>query len=291
MTSAPTAAATTTARPARGRRGLDGWALAAVPGVLFLLGLFAYPIVRVLLRSVEGGTGNYVRLAESTGFGKILVQTFWIAALVTVVCLLLAYPYALVMSRVGGLWQTVLIILVLVPVWTAFLVRSIGMQVLLMDTGVINRTLMSLGAISEPLPLIRNTFAVTFGMTQILLPFMILPIYSVMRRVRPELVPAALSLGAPPWRAFLQVYVPQTLSGVVSGVLLVFVLSLGFFVVPAILGGTGGTMIARSIVELANRNDLGMASTLAVALLATTTIVLAVGSRFVRLNDVIGGRR
>lgn len=289
--SSATATSTTTTRPARSVRRPSGWSLAAVPGIIFLLVFFAYPILRVLMRSLEDGASNYSRLFETAGYGKILLQTFWIAALVTVVCLLLAYPYALLMARVGGGWRTVLIAVVLVPVWTAFLVRSIGMQVLLLDTGVINQTLIRFGVISEPLSLIRNTFAVTVGMSQIMLPFMILPIYSVMRRVRPELVPAALSLGAPPWRAFLQVYVPQTLSGILSGVLLTFVLSLGFFVVPAILGGTEGTMIARSIVDLTNRNNLDMASTLAVALLATTAVILTIGSRFVRINDVIGGGR
>ncbi|MGI5126833.1 ABC transporter permease [Pseudonocardia sp. CA-107938] len=284
---APAAALVGTRKP---RRRVDGWLWVALPGAVFLAVFFGYPLATVLLRSLtDPSPANYEVFAHSPAYLKILLQTFQISALVTIGCLVLGYPYAYLMAKAGGVWQSVLFAIVLLPIWTSFLVRSVAMQVWLQDTGVLNKVLMALGLTDGPVPLIRNTFGVTIGMTQILLPYLILPLYSVMRRVDPALVRAAASLGASPKRAFLRAYVPQTLPGVYSGGLLVFVLSLGFFIVPAILGGTEGSMIAKAIVDLVGKSQFGIASTLAVTLLAATFLILAIGSRFVRIRDVVGG--
>jgi putative spermidine/putrescine transport system permease protein len=205
--------------------------------------------------------------------------------------LAIGYPYAYLLSRSKGLAKGVLLAVVLLPIWTSFLVRSVAIQAWLQDTGVINRFLEWLGVIDEPLPLIRTLPGVVIGMTQILLPFMILPLFAVMGRVRPELVTAARSLGAGPWRSFFLVYVPQTVSGIVSGAVLVFVIGLGFFIVPAILGGTEGSMISKLIVDLVGRNQAPMASAMAAILLAATILILAIASRFIRIRDLVGGGR
>ncbi|WP_416417202.1 ABC transporter permease [Paenarthrobacter aromaticivorans] len=271
-------------------RSVDGWLLAGIPGVVFLLVFFAWPLAQVLVRSlVDPSPQNYVTFLQTPAYMQILLQTFQIAAVVTLVCLLLGYPYAYLLSKTSGLSRTILLAVVLLPIWTSFLVRSVALQTWLQDTGVINSLLMNAGIISEPLPLIRTSLGVTVGMTQILLPFMILPLFSVMQRVRPDLLKAAASLGAPPRRAFFTVYLPQTLPGIISGSLLVFVISLGFFVVPAILGGTEGSMLSKLIVDMVGRSEFGMASTLAAILLFATAVILAIGSRFTNIRDLVGG--
>ena len=196
-----------------------------------------------------------------------------------------AYLITIVPGRVAGL----LLIAVLLPFWSSLLVRTFAWQVILRDTGVINRFLENLGLISEPLPLIRTTLGVIIGMSHVLLPFMVLPIYAVMRRIDPEFGRAAANLGASPVRAFVRVFVPLTLSGVVAGSLLVFVLALGFYITPALLGGARDTMISQLIVsEVQQALDWGSASAMAVLLMAITFAILFVASRLIRLRDVFG---
>jgi putative spermidine/putrescine transport system permease protein len=274
----------------KAHRRLDGWALASVPAILFMAACFLLPLVFTILKSLEGDAArNYITALTGSTYVKILLQTFRISGVVTVVCLLIGYPYAYIMSRAGGLVRAIMLAVVLLPVWTSFLVRSVALQAWLQDSGVINTVLKSLGLISEPLPLIRNVFGVTVGMAQILLPFMILPLFATMLRVPQSLTDAALSLGARPRQAFLRVYLPQTLPGILSGALLVFTISLGFFIVPAVLGGTEGTMLSKRIVELVQRNDAPLGSALAVVLLVATLLVLALGSRFVNIRKMVSG--
>jgi ABC-type spermidine/putrescine transport system permease subunit I len=192
---------------------------------------------------------------------------------------------AIVPGRVAG----ILLIAVLLPFWSSLLVRTFAWQVILRDTGVINRFLLDLGLISHPLTLIRTTGGVIIGMAHILLPFMVLPIYAVMRRIDPEYGRAAANLGAPPFSAFLRVFVPLSLPGVFAGSLLVFVLALGFYITPALLGGLKDQMISQLIVdEVQQALDWGSASAMAVLLMAFTFVVLFVASRIVRLRDVFG---
>jgi ABC-type spermidine/putrescine transport system permease subunit I len=191
----------------------------------------------------------------------------------------------IVPGRLGGL----LLIAVLLPFWSSLLVRTFAWQVLLRDTGIINRFLLDLGVIAEPIPLIRTTGGVIIGMSHILLPFMVLPLYSVMRRIDPELGHAAANLGASPVRAFLRVFVPLTLPGVVAGCLLVFVLALGFYITPALLGGLRDQMISQLIVQQVQQAlDWGFATAMSMLLLAATLAVLFFASRAIRLRDVYG---
>ncbi len=284
-----------------GRRRRDGpivnrWALLAIPPIAFLVAFFLVPLVVVSLRSVTDfpkptadAFANYGRFFASTANVRVLENTFWVAALSTVVCLALGYPYAYLMNIVRPRVAGLLLIAVLLPFWSSLLVRTYAWQVILRDTGIINTFLLDTKVIAEPIPLIRTTLGVMLGMSQILLPFMVLPIYAVMRRIDPEYTKAAANLGAPPFAAFRRVFLPLSLPGVLAGSLLVFVLALGFYITPALLGSPKDTMISQFIASaVQQRLDWGIGSTMAVILMGLTLAVLFIASRFIRLRDAFG---
>ncbi len=276
----------------RARRGafVDAWALLAVPGLIFLTLFFVLPLVRMATRSLsDPGPANYEVFFGSSLYVKVLWTTVRTSVIVTVACLLLGYPYAYVMHHAGRKVQALLAALVLIPFWSSLLVRSYAWTVLLQDSGVINSLLARWGLIDEPLALMRNTLGVTIGMSHILLPFMVLPIFAVMRRIDPEYGRAAANLGASPIRSFLRVFVPLSLPGVVAGCLLVFVLALGFYITPALLGGLRDQMISQLIVQqVQQRLDWGFGSAMSVLLMLATLVILVIASRAVRLRDVFG---
>ena len=180
-------------------------------------------------------------------------------------------------------------ILVLVPFWTSILVRVAAWIVLLQSQGLVNRGLMGLGVIDEPLALLFNRLGVIISMTHILLPFMILPLYSVMKSVPPTYLRAAVSLGSPPLFAFFRVYVPQTYPGIGAGALLVFILSIGYYVTPALLGGADDQMLSYYIAQYTNVNiNWGMACALGALLLAATLVLYAVYRRVVKSELSLG---
>jgi ABC-type spermidine/putrescine transport system permease subunit I len=283
-------------RPRGGGPIVDRWALLAIPLIVFLVAFFLVPLIVISLRSVTDfpkPTGdvfaNYGRFFASAANLRVLGNTFWVAALSTVVCLALGYPYAYLMNIVRPRVAGLLLIAVLLPFWSSLLVRTYAWQVILRDTGIINTFLLDWGFITEPIPLIRTTFGVMLGMSQVLLPFMVLPIYAVMRRVDPEYTKAAANLGAPPFAAFRRVFLPLSLPGVLAGSLLVFVLALGFYITPALLGSPKDTMISQFIANaVQQRLDWGIGATMAVILMGLTLVVLFVASRFIRLRDVFG---
>ena len=283
-----------TERPGGARRpAVDRWAILLVPAVVFLAVFFLAPLVTMSIRSFTdppgAGLSNYTDFFEHDASLRVLGNTFWIALVSTVTCLLIGYPYAYLITIVPGRVAGLLLIAVLLPFWSSLLVRTFAWQVILRDTGIINRFLLDLGVISEPLALIRTTTGVILGMSHILLPFMVLPLYAVMRRIDPEYGRAAANLGAPPATAFLRVFVPLSLPGVLAGSLLVFVLALGFYITPALLGGLRDQMISQLIVdEVQQALDWGSASAMAVLLMAITFATLFVASRFVHLRDVFG---
>ena len=284
-----------------GRRRLDGpivnrWALLAIPPIAFLVAFFLVPLVVVSLRSITDfpkptadAFANYGRFFASSANVHVLENTFWVAALSTIVCLALGYPYAYLMNMVRPRVAGLLLIAVLLPFWSSLLVRTYAWQVILRDTGIINTFLLDTKVIAEPIPLIRTTLGVLLGMSQILLPFMVLPIYAVMRRIDPEYTRAAANLGAPPFAAFRRVFLPLSLPGVLAGSLLVFVLALGFYITPALLGSPKDTMISQFIASaVQQRLDWGIGSTMAVILMGLTLAVLFIASRFIRLRDAFG---
>jgi putative spermidine/putrescine transport system permease protein len=273
--------------------GRDRWSWLVLPAVAFLAAFFLIPLLAMGLRSVTdpvgAGLSNYERFFAEDVYIRVLTNTFWIAVLSTVVCLVVGYPFAYLMTVVPGRFAGLLAIAVLLPFWSSLLVRTFAWQVLLRDTGVINRFLLDLDLISEPLTLIRTTAGVIIGMSHILLPFMVLPMYAVMRRIDPEYSRAAANLGASPVAAFVRVFVPLSLPGVLAGCLLVFVLALGFYITPALLGGLRDQMISQLIVQqIQQRLDWGFGTAMSVVLVAIALVILFVASRAIRLRDVFG---
>ena len=289
-----TAAGTGTRRRSRlGGLAANRWSILVLPAVVFLGAFFLAPLVIMAIRSVtdpvDAGLSNYTRFFAEEAYVRVLTNTFWIALVSTVTCLLIGYPYAYLMTIVPGRVAGLLLIAVLLPFWSSLLVRTFAWQVILRDTGIVNRFLLDLGIISEPLTLIRTTAGVIIGMSHILLPFMVLPIYAVMRRIDPEYGRAAANLGAPPASAFLRIFLPLSLPGVVAGSLLVFVLALGFYITPALLGGLRDQMISQLIVQqVQQRLDWGFGTAMSVLLMVITLVILFVASRAVRLRDVFG---
>ena len=275
------------------RPRVNRWSALTLPAVVFLVAVFLIPLLAMTLRSVNdppgAGLSNYQQFFTQGAYVRVLTNTFWIALLATVACLVVGYPFAYLMTIVPGRVAGLLLIAVLLPFWSSLLVRTFAWQVLLRDTGVINRFLLDLGVISEPLTLIRTTTGVILGMSHILLPFMVLPMYAVMRRIDPEFSRAAANLGASPASAFLRIFVPLSLPGVLAGCLLVFVLALGFYITPALLGGLKDQMISQLIVQqVQQRLDWGFGTAMSVVLMLITFVVLFVASRAVRLRDVFG---
>ncbi len=291
-------------RPMFGRAGrprggplVNRWAALAIPVLVFLLVCFLAPLVIMAMRSVtdlpaasEGDPlANFKRFFEGEANLRVLGNTFFIAGLSTLACLVIGYPYAYLMRLATPRWAGLLLIAVLVPFWSSLLVRTYAWQVILRDTGLINSTLRGWGLIDQPLDLYQTTTGVLLGMTQILLPFMVLPLFTTMARIDPELTRAAANLGASPTRAFLRVFLPLSIPGVLAGSLLVFVLALGFYITPALLGSPSDTMLSAFIAPRVQQQlDWGLASAMAMVLIGVTLVVLFLASRVIRVRDVFG---
>jgi putative spermidine/putrescine transport system permease protein len=240
-----------------------------------------------LQRDVQGNIGPVD--ADSAAFSKILLRTFKISAIVTLCCRLIGFPLAYWLSTMPARKANMLMILVLVPFWTSILVRVAAWIVLLQSNGLVNSTLMGLGIMDEPLPLLFNRLGVIIAMVHILLPFMILPLYSVMKSVPNTYLRAAVSLGSPPLAAFFRVYVPQTYPGMGAGGLLVFILSIGYYVTPALLGGADDQMLSYYIAQYTNVNvNWGMACALGAVLLTATLVLYALYRRMVKSELSLG---
>lgn len=246
-----------------------------------------------LLASVDlrrDAAGNIERMPEDQrAFGRILVRTFQISAVVTLVALLLGYPLAYWLATLPARTANLLMILVLVPFWTSVLVRVAAWIVLLQKEGLVNGALTGLGVVNEPLALLFNRTGVVIAMVHILLPFMILPLYSVMKSVPGTYLRAAVSLGSPPLAAFFRVYVPQTYPGIGAGALLVFILAIGYYVTPALLGGADDQMLSYYVAQYTNVNiNWGMACALGALLLAATLVLYGIYRRIVRSELSLG---
>ena len=246
-----------------------------------------------LLASVDlqrDALGQVERMPEEQrAFGGILLRTFHISFVVTLLCLLLGYPLAWWLASLPARQANVLMILVLVPFWTSILVRVAAWIVLLQSEGLVNRGLIGMGLIEQPLALLFNRTGVVIAMVHILLPFMVLPLYSVMKSVPPTYLRAAVSLGSSPIAAFFRVYVPQTYPGVGAGALLVFILAIGYYVTPALLGGADDQMLSYYIARYTNVEvNWGMACALGALLLAATLVLYGVYRRIGKTELSLG---
>jgi putative spermidine/putrescine transport system permease protein len=234
-----------------------------------------------LQRDSAGAIGKMP--AGSSANATILLRTLWTSAMVTFWCLVIGLPYAMIAASVQGWKRAVLLGAVLLPLWTSLLVRTAAWMIILQDNGIINQTLLALGITSEPLVLIYNRFGVVLAMTHVLLPFMVLPIFSVLLTVPANLMIAAASLGAHPFRAFLRVLLPLSLRGVISGALLVFMSSIGYYITPALLGGASDQMVSSVIAFYATGSaNWSMAAALGLILLILTLVLYAVYNRLSR---------
>ncbi len=227
------------------------------------------------------------RLYLLTGLDSVWWRTFWISALVTIMCVVLGYPVAYLLANLPLRLSNLLMILVLLPFWTSLLVRTTAWIVVLQTEGVLNDVMLFLGIIDERIQLIFNRFGVIVAMTHILLPFMILPIYSVMKTIPPSYERAARSMGATPWTAFWRVYFPQSLSGIGAGGLLVFILALGYYITPALVGGPTDQLVSYFIADHTNRSlNWGLASALGAILLAGVLVVYILYDKIVGIDNM-----
>ncbi|HYD68146.1 ABC transporter permease [Azospirillum sp.] len=241
-----------------------------------------------LQRNADGAVVNAPD--EQSIYRDVFLRTLGIGLGVTVLCLILGFPVAYLLASLPAGPSNLLMIFVLLPFWTSLLVRTCAWIVLLQSEGVVNGALQWLGLIEEPLRLIYNRVGVFVAMTHVLLPFMILPLYSVMKAISPAYVRAATSLGATPTQAFLRVYLPQTLPGIGAGGLLVFILAIGYYITPALVGGAADQMISYFIAFYTTDTvNWGLASALGAVLLLCTLVLAVVYGKLVHGQQMTGG--
>jgi putative spermidine/putrescine transport system permease protein len=281
-----TAVASGAVRDAGTRRG-GRPLLLLLPAIAVLLIMFVLPVGIIVWRSVtdpQTGFENYSWILSSNTAMGSLIRTFGIAALVTGITLALAYPYAYLMLVSGPRARAALILIALLPFWTSLMVRTFAWMILLQDNGIV--------AALTGQSFLGTTAGVVIGMTQVLLPFMVLPLYATMTAVDTRLVPAAQTLGASPLKAFAQVFVPLTLPGVAAGCLTVFITALGFYVTPALLGSQQDAMISQQIFTQVNGLlKWGRGGALGTVLLVLTLALLGIAALILRYSPARGGGR
>ena len=263
-----------------------------LPALVLVLVFFVLPVAALLMRSFtepQPGLQNYAALLGSTTYLKIFFNTFFVSALITVISLLVGFPVAWALAIMPRGAANIVFAVVLLSMWTNLLARTYAWMVLLQRTGVINKALMGLGLIDTPLTMVNNLVGVTIGMTYIMLPFIIIPLYGVIRKIDPMILQAAALCGASRWQAFTRVLLPLAMPGMASGALMVFVMSLGYFVTPALLGGTANMMLAELIAQFVQSLvNWGMGGAAALVLLVVTLSLYAVQ---LRLFGAAGGER
>jgi putative spermidine/putrescine transport system permease protein len=265
------------------------------PALLLLKVFFMLPVLSLLLRSVlepAPGLQNYAQLLGSTTYLRVFGNTFLVATVVTAVTVAIGFPTAWLLAIAPRKVSSLLFAILLLSMWTNLLARTFAWMVLLQATGPINRLLMALGLIHEPLALVNNLIGVTIGMTYIMLPFLVMPLHATLRSIDASTLRAAAICGASRWQAFWRVLVPLAMPGIASGALMVFVMALGYFVTPALLGGPSYMMLAELIAQLVQELlNWGLAGAAAFVLLAVTLSLYALQLRFTGgARASLGGR-
>jgi ABC-type spermidine/putrescine transport system permease subunit I len=275
------------------RAGLLGL---VTPALALVTLIMLIPVGWLFYLSVLNDAGSfslehYRRMWEQPSYARTFWVTFQVSFLTTAICVLLGYPLAYFLAELPKRAANLCMIAVLLPLWTSLLVRTYAWLVLLQRRGLINTWGMELGLWDEPLALVHNMAGTLIGTVHVMLPFMVLPLYAAMRGIDRDYLKAAANLGASPARAFRQVFLPLSLPGLATGCLIVFILCLGFYVTPAVLGGGKVIMVSSRIA-----NDIeiffnwGAASALGVVLLAMTALLIAAASKVVRLEEVLRSR-
>lgn len=298
MSQTPLAASAEATRAPRASGGSRKWAsdnwrplALLLPALIIITVFFIVPLIEIFVRSFtdpELGFQNYIWIFTSESAPTVVVRTFVISLVVTLVTLVLSYPYAYLMTIVGDRGRSVLTLFIMLPLWTSILVRTLAWFVLLQDTGPINDLIQSMGF--DPIPLIRTPFGVALGMTQVLMPFMVLPLYSAMSKIDKRLLPAAASLGAHPLVAFWKVYLPLSRPGIFAGGITVFILGLGFYIIPTLLGSPKEAMVSSMVyLQISQFLKWGQGTALGIFLLAVTIGLLVLVSKLAKGTSIFPG--
>lgn len=262
--------------------------LILAPALLVLGAMFVVPLARLFSLAFTDPAGIWVpfrTLLESAVYRQVVVNTLVVAVIVTVICAMLAWPVAYVLSRLKGAWFAVVLYGVLFPFWISVLVRTFSWMLLLERNGPINRALMGSGLTEGPVALLFNNTGVMIGMVHVLLPYMILPLYSSMSRMDRRLLLASDGLGAGLFDTFRRIYLPLCLPGLAGGATFVFLLSLGFFITPALLGGANAITLSMLIANFVNeRLAWSLAAAASMLLLAIVLLIMALTARFLPLD-------
>ena len=268
----------------------------ATPALLAVIAIIVIPVGWLFYLSFIADDGSltlehYRKMIEYKSYARVFATTFQVSILTTLLCILIGYPLAYFLAILPPRAAGFFMLAVLLPFWTSLLVRTYAWLVLLQKNGILNDFAISAGLWDEPIKLVHNLTGTLIGMAHIMLPFLVLPLYSSMRKIERDMMHAAANLGATPVQAFWKVYFPLSLSGMVAGSLIVFVLCLGFYVTPAVLGGGRVVMVATQITAiLENQFNWGAASALGVVLLVATLAILYAASKLLRLDAVMFGK-
>ena len=268
--------------PASTGRKLDPLAFLALPGLIFMALVFLAPLLLMLWSSIRGADGftlsGYARVLGDDYYIQVIGQTLQLALITTAGALILGYPAAFALARAKGWRQVVLFALVFLPLTVSIIVKSFGWGIVLRRDGILNWLMLNLGLIERPIRMIFTEFALYAGMINVFLPFMVLPIYSVVRMMDPRLPDAAATLGASPWFRFTRVTLPLSLPGVVAGVTIVFSLAVAAYVTPSLLMGdrymTMSMVMAKAFLNL---RDWQLGAAMA-AVLMTLAVVVVIGA-------------
>lgn len=269
--------------------------LLLAPALIVVGGLLIVPLCWLAWQSVRQDGSftlvHYARFFTDDVYWMTFLQTFRMAFIVTVAAIVLGYPVAYVAAGASRRWSVVILAMVVLPFWTSVLVRAYAWLILLQRRGLVNSALIDLGLIDQPLPLVNNEFGTIIATIHILLPFMVLPLYATMQKIPPELTMAGASLGGSPLHVFLRVFLPLSLPGVVAGMVLVFVLTLGFYITPELLGG-GRTFMVSMLVSrnIEVYNEWGAASSISVVLVACVFVIFRLASLLIPFERIMGAR-
>jgi putative spermidine/putrescine transport system permease protein len=269
--------------------------LLLTPALVMVVGLLIMPLCWLAFQSVQTEEGfslaNYARIFQEAIYWDTFALTFKISFLVTLLSIVMGFPIAYAASRLHGFWANLVLICVILPFWTSVLVRSYAWLVLLQRRGLVNQTLMDLGIIDQPLTLMHNTTGTVIGTLHVMLPFMVLPLYSVMKKIPQDLMQASESLGAKPFYTFRRVFLPMAAPGIMAGSILVFVICLGFFITPELLGG-GRTILVSMLVQrnVELYHAWGAASAVGLVLLFVVFLIFWVINRFIPIERILGAR-
>ena len=268
----------------------------AIPAIFIVALVVMIPVGWLFYLSFIGSDGqaslqHYQKMIEYKSYARVFKTTFQVSLLTTLICILIGYPLAYFLALLPKRWAGIFMLAVLLPFWTSLLVRTYAWLVLLQKKGLLNEFAMQIGLWDSPVKLVHNMTGTLIGMAHIMLPFLVLPLYGAMKKIDRDMMHAAANLGASPVKAFWQVYFPLSLSGMVAGSLIVFVLCLGFYVTPAVLGGGRVIMVSTQITSiLENQFDWGAASALGVVLLFATFLVLYIAARVFKFDVALFGK-